>query len=44
MKGKRFFNGALAIAVVFALLAGLTLAQEPTGHPLRAAFTYQGRL
>ncbi len=44
MKGKRFFSSALAVAVMLALLAGFTLAQEPTGHPLPAAFTYQGRL
>ncbi|HNS50856.1 MAG TPA: tail fiber domain-containing protein [Anaerolineae bacterium] len=44
MKGKRFITTGLAMALALALLAGLALAQQPAGHPLPSAFTYQGRL
>ncbi|MEA3396964.1 MAG: hypothetical protein U9R05_05830, partial [Chloroflexota bacterium] len=48
MKRQRIFAGILALALLLALAAGVTLAQEPhstlLGTSLGAAFTYQGRL
>ena len=44
MKGKRLLGSTLAAALVLVLMAGLALAQTPTGSPVGTAFTYQGQL